>query len=257
MLDPRLYAEFTQKLFTQPVFDLLSRIPKDFKPTSIVDLGCRSGDTTKHLATTFTKAKIIGIDSSNQMIEQAKVRFPKLTFQCAKLEDFNSKADLIFSNAALHWVGHSEELIGKLIAGLNLGGILLVQTPLNFETKAHILLRQLISENPDWYKALHDSVIFKDFRAPEDYYDIFTRRDLSAQVWSSTYYQQFPHTEAIFELIKNPILCELREKLPVAEIEQIFAKFIPLLKFAYPPRSKTGKIVISFSRLFYLVQRAL
>lgn len=253
MLDPRLYAEFT-KLYAQPVYDLLSRLPKEFKPSTIIDLGCRSGDTTKHLAVTFTKAKIIGIDSSNQMIEQAKVRFPKLTFQCAKLEDFNSKADLIFSSAALHWVGHSEELIGKLIAGLNPGGTLLVQTPLNFETKAHILLRQLISENPSWYKHLYDSVIFTSFRAPEDYYNIFQRCDLSAQVWSTTYYQQFPHTEAIFEWLKSAIICEFREKLPIAEIEQIFDKFIPLLKFAYPPH-KTGKIIVPLTRLFYLVQK--
>jgi trans-aconitate 2-methyltransferase len=255
MLDPQLYAEFTKKLYAQPVFDLISRLPKEFKPNSIIDLGCRSGDTTKHLASTFTKAKIVGIDSSNQMIEQAKVRFPKLNFQCARLEDFNSKADLIFSNAALHWVGHSEELISKLIAGLNSGGILLVQTPLNFETKAHILLRQLISENQDWYNQLHDSVIFATFRNPEDYYDIFQRRDLTAQVWSATYYQQFPHTEAIFEWLKSPIICEFREKLAIAEIEKIFEKFVPLLKFAYPPRSKTGKIIVPFSRLFYLVQK--
>jgi trans-aconitate 2-methyltransferase len=253
MLDPNLYTEFA-KLRAQAVFDLLARLPKEFKPSSIIDLGCRSGDTTKHLALAYPKAKIIGIDSSRQMTEQASVRFPKLTFQQAKLEDFNAKADLIFSNAALHWIGHSEELLNKLIAGLNPGGILLTQTPLNFETKAHTFLRQLISENQTWYKQLHDSVIFTDFRAPEEYCDIFTKRDLTAQVWSSTYYQQFPNAEAIFEWIKSSIICEFREKLPVAEIEQIFDKFIPLLRFAYPQR-KTGKVVFPFSRLFYLVQK--
>src|ERR1700760_753904 len=77
----------------------------------ILDLGCGTGQLTAEIAA--TGAQTLGIDSSPDMIGQARQNYPKLKFQLADARTFAipEPVDAVFSNAALHWVPEAREAI--------------------------------------------------------------------------------------------------------------------------------------------------
>src|SRR5205814_121082 len=56
--------------------------------------------------------------------------------------------DLVFSNAALQWVGNHERLLPQLIEAVAADGILAVQMPRNHDFATHRLMRQVAAEAP-------------------------------------------------------------------------------------------------------------
>ena len=74
---------------------------------SILDLGCGDGRLTKQLAQLVPHGSVLGIDASAGMIQTAQQREENnLSFQQMDINaiDFREEFDVIFSNAALHWI---------------------------------------------------------------------------------------------------------------------------------------------------------
>ncbi|WP_379557507.1 methyltransferase domain-containing protein, partial [Pseudomonas sp. MD332_6] len=67
---------------TRPVRDLVAAIPT-VEVRSAVDLGCGPGNSTEVLAARFPQAHISGIDSSGDMLIDARKRLPALNFELA------------------------------------------------------------------------------------------------------------------------------------------------------------------------------
>jgi len=88
----------------------------------ILDLGCGTGQLTAEIAR--SGAQTIGLDSSEEMIAQARNNFPELTFIVADAEafDFPEPLDAVFSNAALHWVKNAEGAVSSIARALRPGG---------------------------------------------------------------------------------------------------------------------------------------
>lgn len=88
----------------------------------ILDLGCGTGHLTKTIAE--SGAHVVGIDSSQPMIEKARATYPELEFLIANARDFSftDPFDAIFSNATLHWVQPPESVVGRISASLKTGG---------------------------------------------------------------------------------------------------------------------------------------
>lgn len=88
----------------------------------ILDLGCGTGALTAEIAE--KGAKIIGVDRSQEMISQARRKFPALQFEVldAKELRFKSEFDAVFSNAVLHWIPEAEQVIGGIAQALKPGG---------------------------------------------------------------------------------------------------------------------------------------
>ena len=73
----------------------------------ILDLGCGDGRITEQLALLVPDGKVVGIDASIGMIETAMQRArDNLTFIQLDINslDYHNTFDVIFSNAALHWI---------------------------------------------------------------------------------------------------------------------------------------------------------
>jgi trans-aconitate 2-methyltransferase len=88
----------------------------------ILDVGCGTGQLTAEIAR--SGAVVTGIDSSANMIEQARRNFPELRFELADAQSlpFRGEFDAIFSNAALHWVPDADAAAAGIARALRPGG---------------------------------------------------------------------------------------------------------------------------------------
>ena len=73
-----LYSKFLKDR-TQPSIDLANRITLD-NPQSIIDIGCGPGNSTRVLKDKFPNARVIGVDSSKDMIKTAKSNYNDIEF---------------------------------------------------------------------------------------------------------------------------------------------------------------------------------
>lgn len=88
----------------------------------ILDLGCGTGRLTAEIA--GSGARVLGLDSSPDMLGQARQNYPQLKFILADATNFrfDEPFDAVFSNAALHWVKNGEGAVESIAAALRPGG---------------------------------------------------------------------------------------------------------------------------------------
>ena len=99
----------------------------------VLDVGCGDGKITAGLARRLPRGSIVGVDAAAEMTVFAQENFPasefpNLSFQVmdARRLGFDGVFDLVFSNAALHWVEGHEEFVRGAASVLKPGGRLLV-----------------------------------------------------------------------------------------------------------------------------------
>jgi len=104
--------------YGQAVLDLLA--PQ--KGERILDLGCGSGQLTSAIAE--AGAAVIGIDSSPEMLAEARAHYAAIEFRLGDAADFivESPVDAVFSNAVLHWVKNAGGAAGCIARALKPGG---------------------------------------------------------------------------------------------------------------------------------------
>ncbi|HEV7985691.1 MAG TPA: methyltransferase domain-containing protein, partial [Steroidobacteraceae bacterium] len=125
--NPAQYLRFSQPRM-RPALELLARVELD-APVAVYDLGCGSGSMTRIMAERWPGASVTGVDASRDMLEAAGSALPNLHWQQQDIGAWQPVAapELIYSNAALHWLPDHETLLAKLIACLKPGGLLAVQ----------------------------------------------------------------------------------------------------------------------------------
>ncbi len=145
--DPKQYHKF-QAERSAPFFDLLALV--EIRPNlKVVDLGCGTGELTRHLVDALPGSDVTGIDSSSQMLGKATAHAsPRLRFEQGDQAHLAGEWDLIFSNAALQWSEDHEELIPRLYERLLPGGQIAVQVPSNHNHISHQIYRETANEEP-------------------------------------------------------------------------------------------------------------
>jgi trans-aconitate 2-methyltransferase len=101
---------------------------------ALLDIGCGNGKITAELAKCLPDGLVVGIDSSAQMIKLAQNTFPSrehpnLSFQVMDAMKllFRSEFDVVFSNAALHWIVNQKAVLEGVQRSLKVDGRLLFQ----------------------------------------------------------------------------------------------------------------------------------
>ena len=92
---------------------------------NILDLGCGDGILSKQLSLLTPGGKVIGIDASTGMIQTANsLESKNLMFICMDINDmeYEDNFDVLFSNAALHWVKNHQQLLQKSFTALKHNG---------------------------------------------------------------------------------------------------------------------------------------
>ena len=113
--NPEQYEQFKQER-SQPFFDLMALVQP--RPAMhVVDLGCGTGELTRLLHERLDAQETLGIDSSEAMLGKSSAFAGSgLSFEKRDLRDLPpaKRYDLIFSNAALHWVPDHEQTLAML-----------------------------------------------------------------------------------------------------------------------------------------------
>lgn len=105
---------------------LLEFIPDNSEQT-ILDLGCGTGTLTSQLADICSK--VIGVDSSKNMIEKAKELFCSVEFEVCDALDlpYENEFDVVFSNAVFHWINDHDTLLKNVYKVLKPHGLLVCE----------------------------------------------------------------------------------------------------------------------------------
>src|SRR5215472_6392779 len=112
--------------------ELISRLPTGGSEV-ILDVGCGDGKITAAFARARPDGYVLGVDSSAEFIAYASehyppAQFPSLHFQHMDARRLNCdrQFDLIFSNAALHWVDNHSAFLQGVSRHLCAGGKLVM-----------------------------------------------------------------------------------------------------------------------------------
>ena len=140
--------------------ELLQRIALH-SPELIVDLGCGTGNVTRLLAERWPDAQLYGVDNSAQMLEQARSQSGAIHWIESGIDDWvpDRPPDLIYSNAALHWLAEHRTLFPRLAGFLNDSGCLAVQMPLSWDSPSHRLMRETLAHGGKDGQALGDNAL--------------------------------------------------------------------------------------------------
>lgn len=245
------YKKF-EKERTQPSVDLISRI--DTSPKSILDIGCGPGNSTNRLFEYFPSADIVGADSSENMLIEAKKTYPNLSFRYTVIpDDLNNfgSFDLIFSNACLHWISKHEELLPQLMSKLNPNGILAVQMPLVQDADFYKTLNNVILK--DKWKKLQSIKNFHNL-SPNETYNILANVSSDITMWETTYYHILPSHNSVIDWYKGSGLRPYLNILTADEKEDFLAELLIKIQQLYPIQSDNS-IILKMPRLFFTARK--
>ena len=240
---------------TRPPRDLLAQVPLA-RAARVVDMGCGPGNSTELLLARFPHAKVIGLDSSPAMLEQARERLPKCEFVEADLSTWvpAERTDLLFGNAVFQWVPDHSAVLRRLVESLPPGGALAVQMPDNTDEPALASMREVASRGP-WAK--HSAVNHaarEELPRPGAYYDLLRPLCSGLDIWHTIYNHVMADHAAIVEWFKGSALCPFLSALDPAMGKDFVAAYLEEIKRHYPVRYD-GKVLLPFPRLFIVAVR--
>ena len=250
--DPQRYEAFADARL-RPLVDLLARIPdpeSGWTPERIADLGCGSGNGTRLLAQRWPGANIVGVDNSREMLETARSRGGSIDWQQAELGSWQPslRFDLLFSNAALHWLDHHETQFPRLLDMLLPGGMLAVQMPRNFDAASHRAAFELAQEAP-YREHLLASLRMRPVLEPPQYYALLAPRSAVLDVWETEYLQVLTGDNPVADWTRSTLMVPLLDALPQALRPPFEAEYRRRVPAAYA-KSPDGTTLYPFKRLF-------
>ena len=254
--DPRQYARFDGER-DRAALDLLLRLPEDLAPREIWDLGCGAGHHAALLKGRYPAAAVHGLDSSAAMLAEAARHNVVIDWVQGDIADWipARSADLIFSNAALHWIPDHRDLLTRLVGTLAPDGALAVQMPMAHGTRHHAVLRSVAAEGP-WAEALAPVPRMAALLPVEGYYEVLATGAGSVDLWSTTYLHVLTGPDAVLEWMKGaalrPYLAALERDAPM---QAAFVSTLgAALSAAFPPQPD-GATLLPFPRLFLVARR--
>jgi trans-aconitate 2-methyltransferase len=251
--NPAQYHRFADARL-RPAVDLLARVTLD-DPAMVYDLGCGSGRTTNLLAQRWPGARVVGVDASAKMLAAARQSFPHLDFVQADLARWSpvDQADLLFSNAALHWLDDHPALFRRLMELVAPRGQLAVQMPRNHDQPSHRAIAAAAEAGP-WHERLRPLLRPSPVSSAAAYHAILAPQAARIDIWETTYLHVLDDANPVAEWVKGTALSPLLEALEDRQRAEFEACYRALVAESYPPDPQ-GRTLFAFRRLFLVAGR--
>ncbi len=239
---------------TRPAAELAARIGVS-APRSIVDLGCGPGNSTAVLRARWPEARIVGVDSSEEMIAKARADDPKGEWVQGDVTTFEDDApyDVVFSNAVLHWLPDHASLVVRLFTLVAGGGALAFQIPCGRDAPFREHIREVASD-PRWRDRTRSALTAITIEDPSLYYDALAADAFSVDIWTTEYEQIMENSDAIVDWITSTSLRPFLEVLDADERADFTAELRARMAASYPTRTD-GRVLFPFRRLFVVATR--
>jgi trans-aconitate 2-methyltransferase len=261
--DPMRYERFADER-SAPFYDLLALV-RPIPGGRAVDLGCGTGALTVELHRRVRAGETLGLDSSPAMLERARpLAGNGLRFEQGDIDTFAESGqggaaaglpgssgtaaglpgrsgpsaadrtwDLVFSNAALHWLPDHPALLAGLRRVLGAGGQLAVQVPANHDHPSHVLAAELAGEDP-FRGVLGGYRRLSPVEPPERYAELLDRLGFAEQhVRLQVYGHHLAGREEVVEWVRGTLLTDYQRRMPAELFERFLASYrerlLPLL----------------------------
>lgn len=220
---PEQYERFRAER-EQPFWDLL-RLLAVPDGGSAADLGCGTGVLTRELHRALRARHTVGVELSESMLARAReVHEPGLRFVRGDIAAWTPEepCDVLFSNAALQWLDHHDELFARLRSILAPGGVLAVQVPANYDHASHTVAAEVALEEP-FSSAMDGYTHRATVLTPEAYAAMLYTlglRDLHVRL--QVYAHELDSTSDVVEWVRGTLLTDYRPRMP----EAMFAGYV-------------------------------
>ena len=251
--DPAQYLKFAGERM-RPALDLLAHIPAE-APQAVVDLGCGAGNLAPMFLSRWPQARLTGVDASPAMLARARAEHPRAQFVQADIGRWRPAApvDVLYSNAALHWLEGHEQLIPALLEAVKPDGFLAIQMPRNFNAPSHTTIVEAIEQGP-WRATLEPVLRREPVAAPGEYWRMLKDRAARLEIWETEYLQVLSGENPVAEYTKGTWLKQFLDRLQEPERSAFEADYRHRVAAWYPPEAD-GRTLFPFRRLFIVAQR--
>lgn len=259
--DPTQYLKFAGERM-RPAIDLLARVPLA-DANDIVDLGCGAGNVSRLLGARWPHATITGIDSAETMLVSARAATaaePRYRWEQGDLGTWRpeSAADVVFSNAALHWLDGHAALLPRILAAVRPGGALAVQMPANFDAPSHTALAATVRDER-WRERLAARLRPRPVASAAEYFDWLAPQASAVDVWTTEYLHVLPagtgEEHPVVAWTRGTALTPFLAVLDAQQQREFLRDYSARVAAAYPLRAD-GRVLFPFRRLFVVALRA-
>jgi trans-aconitate 2-methyltransferase len=244
----RQYLKFEDER-TRPARDLLSQVPLN-QVRRAIDVGCGPGNSTALLLQRYPNAVISGIDSSLDMLRQARKRLPQCEFLEGDLAKWvpSEPVELVFANAAYQWVPDHLNAMCRVVHALAIGSVLAVQMPDNTREPSHLAMEEVASRFgvSEGGRA--------DLPAVAVYYDALKPLCTRVDIWHTIYNHPLANAESIAEWFRGSALQPFLSALDAGQRERFLSTYVDELRRHYPV-SAAGDLLLRFPRIFIVATR--
>lgn len=221
----------------------------------LLDIGCGDGKLTAKIAAMLPKGSVVGMDSSDSMIEIATTRYPNKDFQNLTFIQndatnllFEDDFDIVFSNAVLHWIPDHVRVLKGIKHSLHPNGKTLLQMGgLGNASELLDIAYKMIRE-PTW------GPYFNAFKEPYYFFGPEEYKKWLKQAGFETIRVELVHKDMVHESpdalihwlspVSIPFTKRLPELLRILFLEEMVEKYID-----HHPTDKDGKTHVGMVRL--------
>ena len=258
--NPEQYDKFKVER-QRPFLDLMKMVRAE-EEMRVADLGCGTGEPTQMLHRFLHARETVGFDNSDAMLERARlVAGDGLRFEKSDIESFAAESeqataygqfDLIFSNAALHWVDDHATRLRQLTSALGEGGQLAVQVPANHHHPSHVVADEVAAESP--FKEhlqgyLRDNPVLR----PEAYAVLLHRLGCREQVVRlQVYAHELDARADVVEWVKGTRLTDYQKRMPADMYEEYLERYRERLMEVL---EDTRPFLYTYNRIFFWARK--
>ncbi len=252
--NPEVYLEYAD-FRLRPGIELMARITNQ-EPRSVLDLGCGTGHLTLALSRRFPNATVTGLDASSDMLDQARRLDSDIRWIQDDLATWEPSHafDVIFSNAALHWLDNHEQLIPRISRWLAPGGSLAIQMPDNWKEPTHTVPARILDE-PQWARGARDALMRDRVGTPASYRSMLVSHYEAIDMWTTTYHQVLTGDDPVLGWVSGSVLRPVVAALDEPDRSRFLDLCAEEYRRSYPPQPD-GTTMLPFKRLFIVGSRA-